>query len=1160
MTANEAIDPSVSATVSASAGTGKTWSLVSRIVRLLIDGAEPGNILAITFTRKAAAEMQARLNDRLLELASCTADELKQNLELIGAPVTENTLLEARQLYERILYSIHPPRITTFHAMCQELLKRFPFDSNVPPGFELTEQTSDLQSEAKDLLFNQATLDNNGDIAQALETLFFYCGGLDNTRLVLDNFLNHRSDWWAFTLHQSNPVAFARDQLQTLLGLESFDNPLDSFFTDRLSKELAEFAELLIKNSTPTNQGFYDAIQLILQQIEQQDFARAYSILVPVFLTDKGEGRKRKSSVKQGKLMGETGEQRFLELHEYFVVQITELNDKQARLNNYELSSAWFTAGHQLLEHYQTIKKEQRVLDFADLEWNAFLLLSDENHATWIQYKLDARIDHVLIDEYQDTNPTQWHFLKPLLEEISCSEDDRRRSAFIVGDTKQSIYRFRRAQPRLFEIARQWLNQHMNCVDSSLKLSRRSSPAIINFVNTVFKDGPLREHIIDFEEHSTHLQNMWGKVVVPPLFTNDEADEIELTETGDTAMAYRNPLLAPLITQEDKRRVNEARFIANEIARLITNRTVIGSSGNERYLNYSDIVILLGQRTHAAIYQKELNASSIPYIGINKGTLLETLEIRDMSALLNILVTPFDNLALAQVLKSPIFDCKEQELIALASLKKGSWFERLQLLAEKNPDTPSITRAVRLLSSWKKDVGILPVHDLLDKIISESNLINRYVAAYPDHLKHSVESNLNRFIELALEIESGRYPSISRFLQRLSSLRDNQKDAPDELPAGKSTDRVRLLTIHAAKGLEAPVIFLADANNTPQNRQAYHAIVDWPADADKPACFLLSPRKEDQSQIVRNIFTAQENDIQREQANLLYVALTRARQLLYVTGSQARKGASGIKAYDLIRSQLETHSEVIEATEDGTLVMSSHQMPTVSPAKTENKEQVLIDIDSELAKPFTKPVSALRITPSSLTLPDDATEKTSRSPEESETLRQRGIVIHKILQLLTQSKDRENLKLQLGKMYQGTLNEEQLNLYWNEAESLFDSENLGYLFDSAHFEKAMNEVPVQYRYNNHEAFGIIDRLVVSGDKVFIVDYKTARISKEAITEDQSRQYAKQMSVYHHGIQRLWPDKIVRSQILFTYSRAVVDVAPLAPEELLPEPAATVIPG
>ncbi|HEY5604796.1 MAG TPA: UvrD-helicase domain-containing protein, partial [Gammaproteobacteria bacterium] len=691
-----AIDPQLSATVSASAGTGKTWLLVSRILRLLIEGEKPETILAITFTRKAAAEMQTRLNERLLQLARCDDAELEQQLKTIAAPINNTSLLNAKTLYERLLFEALPPRITTFHAFCQDILKRFPFEANVPPGFELLEQTAELETEAWDLLVREATREPDGSAGRALEILFDYCGGLSNTESALHSFLRHRSDWWAFTIGQSDRVGFAVARLKAQLGVADEADPAGSFFTPDIQAQLAEFAALLAMHPTADNRGHHNALATVAQLIGAANPVHALDLLSGVFFTQSGAARARSSKQTQIKSMGEAGDARFVELHEWFCKRIAQLREQRARLNTLTLSRAWYDAGHRLLTHYQQIKTERRLLDFSDLEWNAYQLLNNESNALWVQYKLDARINHILIDEFQDTNPTQWQLLLPLLEELASSRADRQRSVFLVGDSKQSIYRFRRAQPKLFDIAQHWLSDHLDAQAATLDTSRRSAPAIIDFVNIVFNHEPLRRHIVHFDFHRTVHSRLWGEVEVFPLFKNDPGNSATDIESNPDVAAgsLRNPLTAARMIDEDKRRNGEAQSIAAKIFTLINSRTVIADGSQLRALRYDDIIILLKYRTHAAFYETALMKAGIPYSGIEKGTLLETLEIRDIAALLETLITPFNNLALAQTLKSPIFDLTDADLMSLASIKDNHWLTRLALLADQHPGNKPVARAV----------------------------------------------------------------------------------------------------------------------------------------------------------------------------------------------------------------------------------------------------------------------------------------------------------------------------------------------------------------------------------------------------------------------------------------------------------------------------------
>ena len=1150
-----AIDPKQSASVSASAGTGKTWLLVSRMLRLLVEGAQPETILAITFTRKAAAEMQSRLSERLLHLASCDDTELEAQLQYIAAPISAASLHNARTLYERLLFDTLPPRITTFHAFCQDILKRFPFEANVPPGFELVEQTTELESEAWDLLVSEATLNPDGDSGRALEILFDYCGGLTNTQTALQSFLQHRSDWWAYTMDNDDRVDLAAGRLQRELGIDDETDPAGTFFTPAARKELSEFATLLAKHTTKENSKHQATLHAIDELVATHNTAQAFDAVIEVFFTQSGKPRSRSSKQAQIKSMGEMGDARFIELHELFCQRISHTQDLRARLNTLIVSRAWNTAGDRLLTHYQNIKSERRLLDFADLEWNAYRLLNDETNAHWVQYKLDARISHILIDEFQDTNPTQWQLLLPLLQELASSNSDRQRSVFLVGDSKQSIYRFRRAQPKLFDIAQDWLRNHLSANQTTLDTSRRSAPAIIEFVNTVFAKGKLREQIIHFDIHQTVHDQLWGHVEVLPLFTDNSIDaQTDATvSVAKNADSLRNPLKTPRLIADDERRSNEARFIAEKISALLADYAVSCDNGGSRSLRYDDIIILFRHRTHAAVYEAALMEAGIPYSGIEKGTLLETLEIRDIAALLETLSTPFSNLALAQTLKSPIFDLTDADLMALASIKEGYWFDRVLSLANQQPENANLARAARLLEHWRTLTGILPVHDLLDRIYSESNLIERYVAAYPLHLQHRAVSNLNRFIELALEIDSGRYPSITRFLYRLQTMRNSAQDAPDETPAGKSDARVRLMTIHAAKGLEAPVIFLADATNTTSPRDAYRAIADWPAHEDKPSHFLLVTKKMDRDQWTNELLTRQDADAKREDANLLYVALTRARQYLFVSGCESKRNSDN-GWYGAITKALQDHPDSAIPQDNGGYILQSGQAPHPMRAVPPSTSTTGVNIDPRMGQPLQIPSSAISIAPSIVAHKIHSSDNLSGALDNTsldEDLQQRGIIIHKLLQLLTDSNRSRNLQHVLLRRWGNSLSKQLLDEYWNEALSVTGNQGHEHLFNPTRYDKAYNEIPISYQHNGMNIIGVIDRVVVNQDIAYLIDYKTHLNTDPQHQRTLLQAYQPQMSLYYEGLRRLWPDKTVKPFILFTRNASsfpvqILDVASIVP--------------
>ncbi|MEO5573559.1 MAG: UvrD-helicase domain-containing protein, partial [Gammaproteobacteria bacterium] len=595
--AHTASSPQHNAIVMASAGTGKTWLLVTRIIRLLLAGTRPDAILAISFTRKAAMEMQTRLAQRLFEFVHCTDAALDLHLENIGVEPTPQQRRQARDLYESLLRSEQPPRITTFHAFCQDLLRRFPLEADVPPGFELLEKTAEIERSAQARLFMEATADPDGKPAQALDLLFSNCGaGAQN---ALSEFLQQRSDWWAFTEGQANPARFAEAVLAAQLTIDHDADYLKEFFCAQTHKDIAEFIEFLKQHSTATNTHHAELLAGCLGNDEKilQDFLNVKT----AFLTDEGKPRSRKASKAQAQFLGEDGQQRFLELHEKLCAGIQIFLEQQARVATYRTNCAWYVSGVRLLDHYQQIKADQRLLDFADLEWKACQLLNHSDNAEWVQYKLDQRIDHLLVDEFQDTNPTQWNLLLPLLNELAAGtglsstasqpETERNRSAFIVGDGKQSIYRFRRAEPRLLDTAQAFLNENLNASSHHLAESWRSAPAVIEFINQAFAEGPLYDRLHVFETHTTHHHELYGRVEILPLIGVPPTSN--LAGEAVDVFSFRNPLQQPRLLDEENRHYEEGKLIAKKIKTLLHDATAIGHAHETRPLNYSDIFILL---------------------------------------------------------------------------------------------------------------------------------------------------------------------------------------------------------------------------------------------------------------------------------------------------------------------------------------------------------------------------------------------------------------------------------------------------------------------------------------------------------------------------------------------------------------------------------------
>jgi ATP-dependent helicase/nuclease subunit A len=1117
----------------ASAGTGKTWLLVTRLVRLLLAGAEADAILAITFTRKAAAEMQSRLGERLLTLASLDEEALAERLREMGIAPESAVMERARRLYESLLQKRQTVRTTTFHAFCQEILLRFPLEADVPPGFELLDSNALLADAAWAAMLAEAGGEPEGELAGALEHLLAYCGGLHGLQRALDAFLEHRGDWWAFTETAEQPYRFAMERLQGQLGISPDSDPLQHFFSARCMDELATFAALLAKHPNKGNEQALE--QLALARHPELPLGQRFAACEEAFLTRQGAPRARKASKAQAAKMGAEGEARFLELHEALSRALLATRDELVAQETWHACAAWYRAGECLLGHYQQFKSEQRLLDFTDLEWRAYRLLTRSDNALWVQYKLDQRIDHLLVDEFQDTNPTQWRLLLPLLQEMAAGQGEKPRSVFLVGDAKQSIYRFRRAEPRLFQAAHDWLEQRLDARGFPLHISWRSAPAIMEGVNRLFGEhGPMAGTLRDFTPHDTHHRELWGAVTVLPLI---EEPESEAQQEG-APCALRNPLHQPREIAVDDRYRREGEQIARQIRELVDAATLIGAPDSARPLHYGDIMLLVRSRSHVGYYEAALRDAGIPYLGAERGTLLSSLEVGDMVALLELLITPYNNLSLATVLRSPLYGCSDEELMLLARHGKGNWYQRLQSLAADLPGESPLARAARQLEQWRGLTGSVPIHDLLDRIFSEGNIIARYQAAFPEHLRSRAEANLVRFLELALEIDSGRYPSLSRFLARLGELRENRNEAPDEAPVSGGSERVRIMTIHAAKGLEAPVMFLADSAAGTGSDKPFRTFVDWPAGEARPASFLLVGKQGQQPPLVRESLERERLEEQRESANLLYVAITRARQLLYVSGVKPRRG-SELGWYGALRQGLDP---LEESATDEAVSLHSNTPPEAATTAAEPPVSLPAEVDPALANPLALPPALHEIAPSyqsgSAALPGQPTDEDGRL---------RGLVIHRLLQCLTQTPPPERpgvfrtVAAEFGLSPAAPFFRE----WCDECEALLGMPSLRLLFQPPAGVECLNEVPMIYGLEGSTVYGIADRLLLFPDSVWVVDYKTHQGATPENLDALAAPYRRQLGYYGEGAKRLWPDKRVRTFLLFTRGGLLQEIEPAA---------------
>ncbi|NOQ69769.1 MAG: hypothetical protein GQ573_06660, partial [Gammaproteobacteria bacterium] len=503
------------------------------------------------------------------------------------------------------------------------------------------------------------------------------------------------------------------------------------------------------------------------------------------------------------------------------------------------------------------------------------------------------------------------------------------------------------------------------------------------------------------------------------------------------------------------------------------------------------------------------------------------------------------------------------------------WYERLlQLAAEPdNKLSKALQRASTLLPRWQKLAEKLPVHDCLDKIFSEGNIIKRYIAANKAENKQKVAANCQRFLELSLEIDSGRYPGITRFLQRLSHL-GNYSDSPPEEPLSQSNEsRVKLMTIHGSKGLEAPVVFLADCNSTSSNKNAYASLIRWPASKSQPVNFQLQLSKDNTDQITQKLQQEKLNEQAREELNLLYVALTRAREQLYISGIKSSRKQNN-SWYQIISIGLEDITESETGFDEISYRIHRHlayENTVIDIVEKPVSRQ--LKIDQRLLKPVSKlPQSPFIIAPSLYTdkgnwydtaeiIPTDAEKNNfnNKNITLDNTLNLaeisapdlamwRGIIIHRAIELLCKTRQypannrtigniQQQLKTEI--LLQNSATIKHLESCVQEAVSVFNHADFKIIFNPAMDCKTYNEMPLMYMQEQQAVYGIVDRVIKSADAVLIIDYKSHQLDKTEAPQDAALQFSSQLDYYRNGIKKMWPEQSIKTGILFTHHKEMV---------------------
>jgi ATP-dependent helicase/nuclease subunit A len=1092
------LNPKRSAVVEACAGSGKTWLLVSRILRLLLSGAAPSSILAITFTRKAAQEMHERLRAWLEYLSVASEDDVRQFLReraMSDADITA-VLPRARALFADVAFAAPSITMGTFHGWFQQLIAAAPLGELVMAQ-TIVESESTLLNEAWITLAESLNRETDSAEALALSRLFATIG-LHNTKALLWNFVKRRAEWRAYS-------GVGREFLKDLDATESVLTRWRSDWRIDLScHPIEDWCA-----NTATAATIKEIIRAVASHGKPADPARKWPVRLETAwastlakwqyenvraccLTKESTIRKNESRWAEQAGAGAA--------FESLCASIESVADTLHRQEIYEFNHDALCAGVALLDAYEKLKEQQRALDFADLEWRAYALLTSSEHAETVQYRLDCRYQHILLDEFQDTNPIQWQCLTAWLDAsvANAASAEDKPTVFLVGDTKQAIYRFRRTDSRLFSVARDYLVEHFGAAVCALNHTRRNAPAIIDALNGAFANKP---DFADFVAHTAEQMTLAGCVAVLPTFVPMPAPANEVLSNATNEL--RNPLERALDDDSGDRYQAEADALADGIAAMVGSLMVATSENGvikNRPARYGDVLVLFRRRTALVTFERALRTAKVPYIGASSGGLMAALEVSDMVALLTFLSSADDDLALAQVLRSPLFAISDDDLLSIrfCADAPAGWWPRVQHLAAQTNADATLAIAAQHIGKWRTWMETLPVHDLLDRIFHDRDVLNRYRASVPVLMRERVVANLNAFMALALEVDSGRYPSLMRFLNELKRYRElPNQEAPDEGAAdladasdvdddtaNSAANAVKLLTIHSAKGLEAPIVWVIDANSVNGKRDSYNIITDWQPDEAAPRHFSFWAKGTNVDVLRQPIFDDEVTYQQREQLNLLYVAATRAKQYLIVSGTE--RGTN--KEAESWLSRLQTATDLSDAT--------WLNNTTALPANGDTQ----VDVEFAEQAPWTIPIGVR-----------------TRSAATGKDERSFGIALHAALQALAPT--HTHLRRAVANEIDSTARQ--------HAEKILRSPALARFFDPNAFVAAYNELEISFSGNNSPTDSSsqrIDRLVEFENEVWVLDYK----SGEHINAEQHRD---QVSAYCDAVRELYSSKSVRGAVI-----------------------------
>ncbi|MEW5704167.1 MAG: double-strand break repair helicase AddA [Pseudomonadota bacterium] len=1119
-----AANPKLSVWVRANAGTGKTHVLMNRVLRLLLDGAPPSKILCLTFTKAAAAEMAQRIYKELGAWTRLDDKTLAEKLDALrGKAPSAEDLSKARQLFAHALDVPGGLKLQTIHGFCESLLARFPVEAGVVPHFTVADEraAAELLREARERVFLAAGKAAGSALAAALQEVTAQVAE-GKFLTVLEALVGERGKLRRGLARYGGANGLARvvrerlglgpdEDRSAILGAAAQDKAFDGKALRRVARGLSE------GSVTDQARGAKLAAWLGASAAERKEGFDAY---LEVFFIGGGKGKRRAELAYTATL------ERCPDAIEILAAEadrLDALREKLKALAMARASQALVGIGKALLEAYEDLKRQAALLDYDDLIFEARRLLEREGIAPWVLYKLDGGIDHILVDEAQDTNPDQWRVIAALASEFFTGAGAREnlRTVFAVGDVKQSIFGFQRADPEAFAAMRDHFAARVQAADEQwrdvpLELSFRSAPAILQAVDAVFCRDDARDGVafgVARIQHKPERQGQAGRVELWP----PEREEKPAPEKPWTLPLEQLSADAP-----------ESR-LAKKIAAQIRTWLDTGERlpSRDRAIRPGDILILV-RRRHSFFEElvRTLKEHDIPVAGLDRMVLTRQLAVRDLIAFGHFVLLPEDDLTLATVLKSPLVGLDEDALFELAHGRQGTLWEALCACRAK---CEKFASAHALLAAWLAKADFVPPFEFFASLLGPSGARTRLVA----RLGREANDPMDEFLSLALAYEKLHAPSLEGFLHWLAA---GKSEIKRDLERGR--DEVRVMTVHGAKGLEAPIVFLPDTCQMPRPQE------DNPLLWLEGDVLLWPPRREHEVGAARAARAAQARRRDQEYHRLLYVAMTRAEDRLYIGGWE--KKAAGCW-YDLIRQGLEGIAKPV------TLVGGEEGLRLETPQKRQPKAkaeaaETTISVVSGLPDwarkaPRPEPARVRTLSPSRAAL----SEPPVRSPVGAdEGLRfRRGRLVHRLLQFLPglpQADRPAALRRYLS----------QPALALREAAGADIAAEVMAVLEAGDFAPIFGrgsraEVPIVGEVNGQVIAGQVDRLLVTDDLILVVDYKTQRTPPETAAETPEI-YLRQMAAYTGLLAKIYPGRRVRAALLWTDGPKLV---PLKEEWLRP---------